>query len=81
LRHNAFGSVTMNDLDGAIRAVTIENNLLAQVDAPTEAGSVSIHVLNNRFTGSAPSTGWNAAAPDYRWSGNTFVDSGAPANP
>ena len=81
LRHNVFGSVTMNDLDGAIRAVTIENNVLAQVDAPTEDGSASIHVLNNRFIGSAPSTGWNATAPDYRWSGNTFVDSGAPANP
>ncbi len=80
LRHNRFGSVTMNDLDGVIRAVTVENNLLAQVDAPTEDGSASIHVLNNRFTGSAPSTGWDPAAPDYRWSGNTFVDTGAPAS-
>jgi hypothetical protein len=81
LRHNSFGSVTMNDLDGPIRGVTVENNVLMQVDAPTEAGSASIHVLNNRFTGSAPSTGWNPAAPDYQWSGNTFAGSGAPAKP
>lgn len=81
LRHNVFGSVTMNDLDGAIRSVTVENNVLAQLDAPTGAGSAGIHVLGNRFTGSAPSTGWNRAAPDYRWSGNTFADTGAPAEP
>lgn len=81
LRHNSFGSVTMNDLDGPIRGVTVENNALTQVDAPTEAGSASIHVLYNRFTGGAPSTGWNSAALDYQWSGNTFASSGAPANP
>lgn len=81
LRHSVVGRVTMNDLDGPIRGVTIDNGVLTQVDAPTEQGSASIHVLNNRFRGSAPSTGWNPAAPDYRWSGNTFLDSGAPANP
>jgi hypothetical protein len=81
LRHNVMGRVTMNDLDGPIQSVTLEDNVLQQVDAPTEAGSSGIHVLNNRFSGSAPSTGWNPSAPDYRWSGNTFRDSGAPANP
>lgn len=81
LRHNTFGRVTMNDLDGPIRGVTVENNLLAQVNAPTAAGSASIHVLANRFRGSAPSTSWNSSATDYRWSDNTFVDSGAPADP
>jgi hypothetical protein len=79
LRHNTMGRVTMNDLNAPIRGVTIENSLLAQVDAPTEAGSASIYVLGNRFRGSAPSTGWNSSATDYRWSDNTFADSGAPA--
>jgi hypothetical protein len=81
LRHNTMGRVTMNDLDAPIRGVTIENSLLEQVDAPTQAGSASIHVLGNRFRGSAPSTGWNSAAPDYQWSNNTYADSGAPAYP
>jgi hypothetical protein len=81
LRHNVMGRATMNDLDGPIQSVTLKGNVLRQVDAPTEPGSASIHVLNNRFSGSAPSTGWNPSAPDYLWSGNTFLDSGAPANP
>lgn len=81
LRHNTMVRVTMNDLDSPIRGVTIENNLLTQVDAPTKSGSASIHVLGNRFRGTAPSTDWNSAATDYQWSNNTFVDSGAPANP
>jgi hypothetical protein len=81
LRHNTMGRVTMNDLDAPITGVTIENSLLTQVDAPTEAGSAGIHVLGNRFRGSAPSTGWNSAGNDYQWSNNTFADSGAPANP
>jgi hypothetical protein len=81
LRHNVMGRVTMNDLDGPIQSVTLVDNVLQQVDAPTEAGSSGIHVLKNRFSGSAPSTGWNPSAPDYRWSGNTFRDSGAVANP
>jgi len=79
LRHNTTDQVTMND--SPIRAVTIENNLLTQVDAPTATGSASIHVLGNRFRGSAPSTGWDSAATDYQWSNNTFADSGAPAGP
>lgn len=81
LRHNTFNQVTMNDLDGPIRGVDIEDNLLTQVDAPTGDGSASIHVLSNRFHGSAPSTGWKPSAADYRWSDNTYVDSGAPAKP
>lgn len=81
LRHNTMGRVTMNDLDAPITGVTIENSLLTQVDAPTEAGSANIHVLGNRFRGSAPSTGWNSNGNDYQWSNNTFADSGAPANP
>jgi hypothetical protein len=81
LRHNTFDHVTMNDFDGPIRSVDIENNLLNQVDAPTEAGSASIHVVANRFRGSAPSTRWDSSATDYRWSDNTYVDTGAPANP
>jgi hypothetical protein len=81
LRHNAMGQVTMSDLDAPIRGVTIENSVLTQVDAPTQAGSASIHVVGNRFRGSAPSTGWNASAPDYQWSNNTYADSGAPAKP
>jgi hypothetical protein len=81
LRHNVMGRVTMNDLDGPIRGVSIENSLLNQLDAPTRAGSASIHVLGNRFRGNAPSTGWNPTAPDYQWSNNTFADNGAPANP
>jgi len=81
LRHNVMGRVTMNDLDAPITNVTIENSVLLQVDAPTEPGSASVHVLSNRFLGSAPSTGWKPAAPDYRWSGNTFASSGASANP
>jgi len=81
LRHNVMGRVTLNDFDAPITNVTIENNVLMQVDAPTEPGSASIHVLNNRFVGSAPSTGWNPGAPDYLWSGNTFASSGATANP
>ncbi|MFL6127257.1 hypothetical protein [Actinophytocola sp.] len=81
LRHNAMDRVTMSDLDGPISGVTVENNLLNRVDAPTQAGSASIHVLGNRFRGNSPSTGWNPSAPDYRWADNTFVDSGAPASP
>ncbi len=81
LRHNVTGQVTMDDFDGAITNVTIENGVLLKVDAPIGSGSASIHVLNNRFLGSAPSTGWDPSAPDYRWSGNTFASSGAPANP
>lgn len=81
LRHNAMGRVTMNDLDAPITRVTIENSTLTQVDAPTEPGSASIHVLGNRFRSSAPSTGWDPPGPDYQWSNNTFADSGAPANP
>jgi hypothetical protein len=80
LRHNTMGTVTMNDLDAPISNVSIENNLLAKVDAPTEPGSASIHVLGNRFRDNPPSTGWNPSGTDYRWSGNTFADSGAPAN-
>lgn len=81
LRHNTMGGVTMNDPNSPIRGVTIENNLLDQVDFPTESGSASIHVLGNRFRSSAPSTGWDPAATDYQWSNNTFADSGAPAQP
>ena len=81
MRHNVMGRVTMSDLDGPIRSVTVEDGVLTQVDAPTEPGSASIHVLNNRFRGSAPSTGWDSRRPDYRWSGNTFPDTGAPASP
>lgn len=81
LRHNTMDQVTMNDLDAPIRGVTIENNLLGRVDFPNAAGSASIHVLGNRFRGSAPSTGWNSGANDYQWSNNTYADSGAPANP
>lgn len=81
LRHNTIGRVTMSDLNSPIRGVAIENNLLSVVDFPTEPGSASIHVLGNRFRGSAPSTGWKAAANDYQWSNNTFADSGAPASP
>jgi hypothetical protein len=80
VRHNTFRRVTMDDLAGPVRNVTIENNLLNQVDAPTKAGSASIHVLSNRFRGNAPSTGWDSSAPDYRWSDNTYADSGAPAS-
>lgn len=81
LRHNVMGRVTMNDLDGPVRGVTIENGLLTQVDAPTGAGSASIHVLGNRFRGNAPSTGWNSSSADYQWSNNTYADSGASAYP
>jgi hypothetical protein len=81
LRHNTMDQVTMNDLDAPIHGVTVDDNLLDQVDLPTQAGSAGIHVLNNRFRGRAPSTGWNYGAADYQWSNNTYVDSGAPANP
>lgn len=79
LRHNVFDQVTMTDFDAPIRGVTIENGVLNQVDFPTGAGSASIYVLGNRFRGNAPSTGWNDLATDYRWSNNTYLDSGAPA--
>ncbi|MGB3444901.1 MAG: hypothetical protein WBA97_39690 [Actinophytocola sp.] len=81
LRHNVMGRVTMSDLDGPIRGVTVETGVLTQLDAPTQPGSASIHVQDNRFRGSAPSTGWNTGAAGYRWAGNTFLDTGAPANP
>lgn len=81
LRHNVMGRVTMSDLDGPIRNATVEDSVLTLVNAPTEPGSASIHVLNNRFRSSAPSTGWNSAATDYQWSGNSFLDTGAPAGP
>jgi hypothetical protein len=81
LRHNVMGRVTMNDLDAPIRGVSIEDSLLNQLDAPTGAGSASIHVLGNRFRGNAPSTGWNSSAADYQWSNNTYADTGAPAYP
>jgi hypothetical protein len=81
LRHNTMDRVSMSDIEAPIRGVTIENSLLTTVDVPTAAGSASIYVLGNRFRGNAPSTGWTASATDFRWSGNTFVDSGAPANP
>lgn len=81
LRHNTTGTVTMDDYSAPITRVTLENNLLVAVDAPTAAGSASIHVLNNRFRETATSTGWNPQAPDFQWSGNTFASSGAVANP
>jgi hypothetical protein len=81
LRHNVMGRVSMSDLDGPIRNVTVQDSLLSQVNAPTEAGSASIHVLTNRFRDTAPSTGWNQSAADYQWSGNVFADTGAPAEP
>jgi hypothetical protein len=81
LRHNVMGRVSMSDLDGPIRNVTVQDSLLTQVNAPTEVGSASIHVLANRFRGTAPSTGWNPSAADYQWSGNVFADTGAPAEP
>ena len=71
----------MNDLDAPVRGVTIENGVLTRVDAPTTTGSASIYVLGNRFRGNAPSTGWKSSATDYRWSDNTYLDSGAPAHP
>ncbi|HEX6359437.1 hypothetical protein [Actinophytocola sp.] len=77
LRHSVMGRVTMNDLDAPIRGVTIENSLLTQVDAPTDPGSASIHVLGNRFRSSAPSTGWDPNATDYVWADNTNADTGA----
>ena len=80
LRHNVVDRVSMFDLDGPIRNVTVQDSLLTQVNAPTEAGSAGIHVLTNRFIGSAPSTGWDPSAPDYLWSGNVFEDTGAPAD-
>ena len=81
LRHNVMGRVSMSDLDGPIRNVTVQDSLLTQVNAPTEPGSANINVLTNRFRGSAPSTGWNQSADGYRWSGNVFADTGAPADP
>jgi hypothetical protein len=81
LRHNVTGRVTMSGLDGPIRSVTVQAGVLTQINAPTEPGSASIHVLDNRFRGSAPSTGWNPDATDYRWAGNTFLDTGAAAGP
>ncbi|MBB4906374.1 hypothetical protein [Actinophytocola algeriensis] len=81
LRHNVVGRVSMSDLDGPIRNVTVQDSLLTQVNAPTGPGSAGIHVLANRFLGGAPSTGWHPSAADYRWSGNVFEDTGAPAGP
>lgn len=78
LRHNVMGVVTMSDVDGPIRDVTIQDSVLARVDAPSGPGSGGIRVLDNRFSGGSPSTGWRAA---YRWSGNTYLDGGAPAGP
>jgi hypothetical protein len=81
LRHNVMGRVTMTDRDAPIRGVTVENGLLTQLDFPTGAGSASIYVFHNRFRSSAPSTGWSSSATDYRWTDNTFADSGASASP
>jgi hypothetical protein len=81
LRHNVMGKVSMIDLNGPIRGVTVENSLLTRVDLPTQSGSASVYILANRFRSSAPSTGWHPSATDFRWSNNTFADSGAPANP
>ncbi|MFC4858760.1 hypothetical protein [Actinophytocola glycyrrhizae] len=81
LRHNVMGRVTMSVPDGPIRDVTVEANVLTQVDAPTEPGSTGIHVLDNRFLGGTPSTGWATGAGDNRWSGNVFDGTGAAAGP
>ena len=81
LRHNVFNRVTMNDIEGPIRSVRIEYNVLTQVDAPTEDASASIYVFYNRFRGNAPSTGWQYDGTDYRWTDNTLLETGESTGP
>ena len=81
VERNSFDQIRMDDYGTPITDVTIENNNLRQVGAPTESASAGIHVVDNEFHGDAPSTGWKADGPDWVWSGNTHGDTGEPVSP
>jgi hypothetical protein len=81
VERNSFDQIRMDDYGTPISDVTIENNNLRQVGAPTESASAGIHVIDNEFHGDAPSTGWKADGPDWVWSGNTHRDTGEPVSP
>ncbi|MPZ79296.1 MAG: hypothetical protein GEV28_02430 [Actinophytocola sp.] len=81
LRHNTVTTITLNDLDGPITDVTIEDGDLGTVAAPSEPWSRDIRVRRNVFRSDSPSTGWNAQAPGYEWTGNTSRATGGPVGP
>jgi hypothetical protein len=81
LERNSFDQIRLDDYGTSITDVTIRNNSLRQVGAPTQPSSSGIHVLDNVFHGDTPSTGWNPEAPDFVWSGNTHRDTGEPVSP
>lgn len=81
VERNSFDQIRLDDYGAPITDVTIENNNLRQVGAPTESASSGIHVVDNEFHGDAPSTGWKPDGPDWVWSGNTHRDTGEPVSP
>jgi hypothetical protein len=81
VERNSFDQILMADYGSPITDVTIENNNLRQVGAPTDSASAGIHVIDNEFHGDAPSTGWKVDGPDWIWTGNTHRDTGEPVSP
>lgn len=81
LRHDTATTITLNDLDGPITDVTIEDSDLGTIAAPREPWSRDIRVRRNVFRSDTPSTGWNAQAPGNEWTGNTSRETGGPVGP
>jgi len=80
VRGNTMLAVGMDDLDGPITGVTVEQNTLYRVDAPGWSGSHHIRVLRNTFLGFAPVVGWQDGPPGNQWRDNVD-DRGAPVRP
>lgn len=81
LERNSIDLVRLDDGGTTISGVIIRENYLRQIEAPTQPGSSSIHVLDNVFHGDAPSIGWNPDGPDWVWTRNTDRDTGEPVSP
>jgi hypothetical protein len=90
LRHNTIRElISLNDWDGPITDVTIENNQLGFIHstsvvilAPTGADSRDLRVIDNKFHQEVrPVSGWDPSVPGNVWTGNVWFETGAPVNP
>lgn len=85
VRHNNFGAaLEVTDQDGPVTGVTVENNQLTFLWAPTGGGSRDIRVTGNQFRRTRPDdaavNGWTAQAGNV-WTGNVWFGTSEPANP
>ncbi|HEV8562439.1 MAG TPA: hypothetical protein VGR06_39475 [Actinophytocola sp.] len=86
VRHNNFGAaLEVTDQDGPVTDVTIENNQLTFLWAPSGGGSHDIRVTGNQFRRTRPDdpavSGWNPGQAGNVWTGNVWFGTSDPANP